>query len=56
MIFIPLSEGSTDLIRFAFSEPGLALMPVSSSLLSPSPFTVTTLFRYLLTAYMTALR
>jgi len=45
MTFIPLSEGSIKRVRFFISELTLALMLVSSSLLSPLPFTVTTLFR-----------
>jgi len=42
MTFMPLPEGSTERVRFTFSEPGLALMPVPSSPIIPSSFTVTT--------------
>lgn len=45
MTFVPLSEGSTKCVRFLYYKLTLALMLVSSSLLSPLPFTVTTLFR-----------
>ena len=61
MTFMPLPEGSTDRVRFIFSEPELLLIPVLSSPIFPSPFTATTSVRYLpygifLTVYMTMSR
>ena len=46
MTFIPLSEGSIKRVHFFVSELALALMPVTSSPIIPSPFTVTTSQRY----------